>query len=138
MENLLAKLNFKEGMTIYVMNEPESFDNLLKSLPKDIKFQKNVSPTNKPEFVIVFVTAKAELEKMAHFLFPLLKGDAIVWIAYPKGTSKKYKCDFNRDTCGLIFTPYKMLPVRQISIDEDWSTLRFRKVEYIKSITRKF
>jgi len=24
--------------------------------------------------------------------------DAIVWFTYPKGTSKKYKCDFNRDT----------------------------------------
>jgi hypothetical protein len=27
-------------------------------------------------------------------------------------------------------------PVRQVAIDEDWSALRFRRVEYIKSMTR--
>ncbi len=138
MENLLVKLNYKEGMTIYVMNAPEVFDNYLKLLPKDILVKKEISSTDKPEFVIVFVTAKAELEKMSQVFVPLLKGDAVVWISYPKGTSKKYKCDFNRDTSGEILSPYNMLPVRQISIDEDWSTLRFRKVEFIKSITRKF
>jgi len=29
-------------------------------------------------------------------------------------------------------------PVRQVAIDEDWSALRFRKVEQIKKMTRNF
>ncbi|WP_391118049.1 hypothetical protein [Psychrobacillus sp. L3] len=29
-------------------------------------------------------------------------------------------------------------PVRNIAIDEDWSALRFRKVENIKKMVRKF
>lgn len=28
-------------------------------------------------------------------------------------------------------------PVRQVGIDEDWSTLRFRHVEYIKTLRRR-
>ena len=32
---------------------------------------------------------------------------------------------------------YNLEPVRLVAIDEDWSALRFRKVEYIKKITRK-
>ena len=28
-------------------------------------------------------------------------------------------------------------PVRQVAIDEDWSALRFRKVEFIKTMNRK-
>mgnify|MGYP005835701873 CR=1 FL=1 len=31
-----------------------------------------------------------------------------------------------------------MEPVRQVAIDEDWSALRFRRVEYIKTMTRSF
>jgi hypothetical protein len=30
------------------------------------------------------------------------------------------------------------VPVRGISIDADWTALRFRQVEYIKSMTRTF
>jgi len=137
MENLQIKLNYKNGMTLYVMNEPEMFNNFIELLPKN-SVRKVISPNDKIEFIIVFATAKADLEKMVQVFVPLLEGDAIIWTSYPKGTSKKYKCDFNRDTSGEILSPYNMLPVRQISIDEDWSTLRFRKVEFIKSITRKF
>jgi hypothetical protein len=32
---------------------------------------------------------------------------------------------------------YSLEPVRQVAIDEDWSALRFRKVGYIKNITRR-
>ena len=28
--------------------------------------------------------------------------------------------------------------MRQVAIDEDWSALRFRKVEHIKTMTRSF
>ena len=29
-------------------------------------------------------------------------------------------------------------PVRQVAIDEDWSALRFRRAEHIKTMTRSF
>jgi hypothetical protein len=32
---------------------------------------------------------------------------------------------------------YNLEPVRQVSIDDDFSALRFRKVEFIKTITRR-
>jgi hypothetical protein len=59
-------------------------------------------------------------------------------VAYPKGTSKKYKCEFNRDTGWSALGEFGLEGVRQVAIDEDWSALRFRKVDYIKSMQRKF
>ncbi len=32
-----------------------------------------------------------------HWLAARAAGDALLWFAYPKGTSKKYTCDFHRD-----------------------------------------
>jgi hypothetical protein len=60
-------------------------------------------------------------------------GDALLWFAYPKGTSKRYTCDFNRDSGSDVIRNAGFDSVRQIAIDEDWSAPRFRRVEYIKS-----
>lgn len=56
----------------------------------------------------------------------------LLWFAYPKGTSKKYKCDFNRDDGWEPLRKLGFDTVRQVAIDEDWSALRFRRVEFIK------
>jgi hypothetical protein len=56
-----------------------------------------------------------------------------VWFAYPKGTSKKYTCDFNRDTGWDTLKALGFDTVRAVAIDDNWTALRFRRVEYIKS-----
>jgi hypothetical protein len=137
MDTLFTKLNYKQGLSIYVLNPPEIFMNLLTTLPAETEVRNEVMQDLPIDFVIIFVTQRTELENLAQRVAPKLKGDAIFWLAYPKGTSKKYTCDFNRDTSWGLMTPYNMMPVRQISIDEDWSALRFRKTEYIKSEKRK-
>jgi hypothetical protein len=137
MDSVFSKLNYKEGQTIHVLNSPESFEPVLGTIPAEIPVKKEISQSIEVEFIIAFALSKDELVGFAKQIVPTLKGDAILWLAYPKGSSKKYKCDFNRDTCWQAFTPYNLLPVRQISIDDDWSALRFRKAEYIKNVNRK-
>lgn len=56
---------------------------------------------------------------------------------YPKGTSKKYKSEINRDNGWEILAKSGFESVRQIAIDEDWSAMRFRKVEFIKIMKRR-
>lgn len=55
---------------------------------------------------------------------------------YPKGSSKRYKCNFNRDTGWAALGNLGLEGVRMVAVNEDWSALRFRKVEYIKTLTR--
>jgi len=109
----------------------------LATVPTEIPVVKEILQSAEVEFVIAFVAGKDELVAFAEQIVPTLKGDGLLWLAYPKGSSKKYNCDFNRDTSWQVFTPFNLLPVRQISIDDDWSALRFRKAEFIKSATRK-
>ena len=137
MDTLFTKLNYKQGLSLYALNPPEIFTNLLTSLPSEIEVLNETIQDLPIDFIIVFVIQRIELENLLQRVAPKLKGDAIFWLAYPKGTSKKYTCDFNRDTSWGFMAPYNMMPVRQISIDEDWSALRFRKTEYIKSEKRK-
>lgn len=131
----IDKLNLKEQTEILVLNVPESFEPELRSL-SDVSAVRSPEELEAIEFSLAFVTQLAEVEAIASQLSGKLKGDAVVWFAYPKKTSKKYKSEINRD-CG--WEPLGKLGlegVRQVAIDEDWSALRFRKAEYIKSMTR--
>jgi hypothetical protein len=137
MDPLLTKLNYKDGQTLVVHHPPVDFMQHLKTIHPDnvVVFDKNIIQSI--EFIIVFTTIRAEAEELLKSIVPCLRGDAVYWLAYPKGTSKKYSCDFNRNTSREICKPYQLLPIRQIAVDDDWSALRFRKKEYIKSIVRK-
>jgi hypothetical protein len=88
-------------------------------------------------FTLVFAVTLAQIESAVRQLETALEaGDAKLWFAYPKGSSKRYKCEFNRDTGWQALGDAGFEPVRQIAIDEDWSALRFRRVQFIKNLTR--
>jgi len=137
MTPLFKKLNFKDQKTILVINSPASFAAELSEMATFAEIQKEVKETAEIEFTICFLSSKKEIEDFMESVKNKLKGDATIWLCYPKGSSKKYKCDFNRDTGWDKVANYNLEPVRQVSIDEDWSALRFRKVAFIKNITRR-
>jgi hypothetical protein len=131
------KLNYKEQKQILVVNAPLSFHeelNVMAGYATIIKSEKDIQEI---EFALVFVTKQHEIDEIIPRIYPKLKGDAILWFCYPKATSKKYKCDFNRDTGWGGLRKLKLETVRLVAIDEDWSALRFRKIEFIKTMTRK-
>ena len=57
-------------------------------------------------------------------------------MVYPKGSSKRVRCDFNRDTGWQALGDVGYEPVRQVAIDGDWSALRFQKAVYIQTMKR--
>ena len=132
MPTVFEKLNLKDQKEIVVLNAPPSFEPELAKLAtrhirRDLELVRDVS------FLLAFVTRKSEVDGLAKQVAARAKGDAIVWFAYPKGTSKKYKCDFNRDNGWDTLKSKGFDTVRAVAIDEDWSALRFRRVEFIKA-----
>jgi len=136
MNPVFKKLNYKDQPLILAVNAPESFLPDLKEMGSVADIKTQIEDVSETSFVIVFVTRQDEINQWVPEIARRLQGDAIVWFCYPKGTSKKYSCDFNRDTGWQIMGEYDLEPVRQVAIDADWSALRFRKVQYIKKITR--
>lgn len=135
MDAVFKKLNYKEQKQVFVLNSPESFAVNIKSISDSAEIKTMLEENDKVEFAIGFATRQEEVNQLATSIVPKLSGDAVFWICYPKGTSKKFKCDFNRDTGWAILGTYNMETVRQVAIDEDWSALRFRKIEFIKVLT---
>ena len=138
MTPLFKKLNFKNHAQIVVLNLPSTLEAEVDEMTKFAEVKKDLDNITGLNFCIVFATQQNQLDAFADQLQDLLKGDPILWVCYPKATSKNYKCDFNRDNgWEYIAKTLNMEPVRQIAIDDDWSALRFRKVAFIKTITRR-
>lgn len=136
MTPLFKKLNLKNQTELVILNAPESFDTELQPL-QNLKILRDLKAADEIQLVLVFATKQSEVDGVARAIGPKAKGDALVWFAYPKGTSKKYRCEFNRDTGWAALGREGFEPVRQVAIDEDWSALRFRRAEFIKTMTRE-
>jgi hypothetical protein len=137
MRPVFQKLNFKPNLHagIVVTGTPESFAPLLDELRESgVIVSQRVSRST--TILLAFVTALAEVGRVAKSV-TLTEGDAIVWLAYPKQTSKRHTCEFHRDNGFDALGRVGFEAVRGIAIDDDWSALRFRRVEYVRTMTRQ-
>jgi hypothetical protein len=133
MTPLFTKLNLGAHREILVLSAPASFETELNAL-SGVTVHRD--PSNaQTGFLIAFVFTLAEVNAAAALMNTLV-GDPVVWLAYPKATSKRYQCEFNRDTGWTTVGDAGFEGVRQVAIDADWSALRFRRTEFIKSLTR--
>lgn len=135
MPSTFEKLNLKSQSEILVLNPPASFEPELATLD-GVKVLRDLQDLDHIEFSLAFVTRQKEVDTLAKAIAKQAKGDAVVWFAYPKGTSKKYHSEIHRDTGWQVLGQAGFEPVRAVAIDEDWSALRFRRVEFVKTMTR--
>ena len=129
MSPLFKKLNLGSHKTVHVLNAPASFEPELAVLD-GITVKRAVSGTC--SFAIAFVVTQTELDTASKMLSGACDGDAVLWVAYPKGTSKKYRCEFNRDSGWLL------LPLQGMSRYEWWpSTQTGQHYVFAKSNTSR-
>jgi hypothetical protein len=131
MTSIFQKLNFKSQQEIAVFNVPASFEPELARL-ESVKILRNPKKPVKVQFALAFSRQQAELDRLSKILADNVEGDALLWFAYPKGSSKRFTCEFNRDTGWHVIRGAGFESVRQVAIDEDWSALRFRRREHVK------
>ena len=128
---LFKKLNLGVHREIAVFNAPDSFEPELKRL-KGVKIARDPSKPKAVKFGLAFAITQAQLDRASRLLAAASDGDAVIWFAYPKGSSKRYTCEFNRDSGWSVIREAGFDSVRMVAIDEDWSALRFRRIEYVK------
>lgn len=131
---VFAKLNLKDHDTLVVLNAPASFESELRKL-KGVEVRRELKGLSL--FTLAFVTTQRQVDTLGKAVAKAAQGDAIVWFAYPKGSSKRYTCEINRDSGWQVLGDAGFEPVRMVAIDEDWSAVRFRRAEFIKTMTRR-
>jgi len=132
MPSLFDKMNLKDQSEIVVLNAPPSFEPELAAL-KSVAVMREAGKAKVIHFGLAFAITQAELDKASQVFAKKAEGDAVLWFAYPKGSSKRYRCEFNRDSGWDVIRAAGFDSVRMVAIDDDWSALRFRRTEFIKA-----
>jgi len=130
-----GKLNLKDHQEIVIVNAPASFEPEVKALD-GVTVKRKPADVKAIGFFLAFVTTQREVDDLATIVAKKSVPDAVVWFAYPKGSSKKYKSDISRETGNDALGAAGFEPVRMVAIDEDWTGKRFRRVAFIKNLTR--
>jgi hypothetical protein len=131
---VFSKLQLKDQRQIVVIDAPASFEPEMLAL-RNVQVLRKI-PAHGAAFCLAFMTTPAQLERYARDLGRHVQGDALVWVAYPKGTSKRYRSELHRDLGWTALGELGYEPVRMIAIDEDWSALRFRRATFIPRMKR--
>ena len=125
MANSIAnKLKIKQGYSLLTIHAPDNFKKGLGALPAGVKISDNIKTYDQVHW---FVMNMAQLEKEMSRLMKLVKPEVIVWVYYPKGTSK-IQTDLTRDKgwdC-LLSEGDKLTWISLISFDDTWSVFGFR------------
>jgi hypothetical protein len=130
MPGVFDKLNLKEHREILVVDAPPSFEKELERL-QGVRVLRNLGVVGQVSFTLLFVSEKAQLDRLSKAIAARSHGDMVLWFAYPKSTSKRLTCAFNRDNGWDVIRTAGFDSVRQVAIDADWSALRFRRLEFI-------
>ncbi len=122
MPTVFDKLNLGGASEMLVLNAPESFEPLLAGL-SGVHIHRRVARGFRLQFGIAFAITQAQVDTAAKAMASHSEGDVTLWMAYPKQSSKKFTCEFNRDNGWAALGALGFEPVRMVAIDEDWSAL---------------
>lgn len=125
-KTIAEKLRIREGMKIAPLHAPEKFISNLAPLPGKINVLNSLK--NSPDQIHWFVRNKAEMEKEVKEVLQSLQPGILLWIYYPKGTSK-IQTDLTRDKGWEGLMKMNTLQwISLISFDDTWSAFACRLI----------
>ena len=130
MPSVFEKLNLKDQSEVLILAAPTSFEPEVQALA-DVAVVRDARKAKAIDFALVFVTTRAEVDAAMKMVVGKAAGDVVLWFAYPKGTSKRYASEINRDNGWDSLKSAGFETVRLVAIDQDWSALRFRRKAYV-------
>jgi hypothetical protein len=131
MKNAVArKLGMNPGMRALVIAPPPGYLKLLAPLHHGLNVSSRAAGMY--PFVQVFATRLSEISRFARRLSKHAAPNALVWISYPKKTSRTGS-DLSRDLIREAMSGMGWRAVSIVAIDEVWSALRFRPTGQVGS-----
>src|SRR5215210_3201144 len=117
---IAKKMKLKPGLKAAIVNPPESY---LAALRHDTEIATSLK--GKFDWIQIFVKNKAELDMIAPKAAKALKPESLLWISFPKGTSK-IQTDLTRDKGWESLQALDLKWVTLVSVNETWSAFALR------------
>lgn len=121
--SLANKLKIKRGLSVALINVPQGYADELGPLPEGVKLHTDLN--GQFDWIQIFVKNTAELEEIAPKAVAALKPSSILWISYPKGTSK-IQTDLTRDKGWESLQGLDLKWINLVSVNDTWSAFSLR------------
>ena len=116
---LAQKLSLKPGLSVWFHAMPTS----VRTEIGDVGMDELASPTSGLDAAHVFVTERAELERLLRDLRHTIAPAGFVWVSWPKKASK-VPTDITEDTIREVCLPLGWVDVKVCAVDAVWSGLK--------------
>jgi hypothetical protein len=120
---LLKKLGIKPDFRIILQNAPSPYLDWLSPLPEGIKIVKK-SAKDDIDFTHLFVLKRSVFEKEFLIFKKNLKKDGMMWISWPKKSSK-VPTDLDENIIREFGLANGLVDVKVCAVNEVWSGLKF-------------
>jgi hypothetical protein len=118
---LAKKLSLRGGMRVWWDGMPE---NIRDEIAADgLRLEVLEAPEAPIDEAHVFVTSRSELETKLRALMPLLDRAGMIWVSWPKRSSK-VSTDISEHIVRDIALPMHLVDVKVCSVDDIWSGLK--------------
>lgn len=119
---LAKKLGIKSGMHYRVYNAPDYYFNLFENWPEGTIESKS-EKSESYDFIHLFCKDNETMISSYAIHKHLLKKDGLMWISWPKKSSK-IKTDISSNAVRSHILENGLVDVKVASIDETWSALK--------------
>ena len=120
--SLANKMKLKPGQRAAVVNAPAGY---LDELDPPAGVEVATRLAGKFDWLQLFVKNKAELDKLGPRAAAALNPDGLLWISFPKGTSK-IQTDLTRDKGWDAIKAADLKWINLIAVNADWSAFSLR------------
>jgi hypothetical protein len=114
---LVEKLGVKPGLRLYVDGGPPHLDELLGGAPYTTRLPRSI------DMALLFVTARARLEKRLPVVVERTVSNGMVWVCWPKRASR-VPTDLDDDTVRRTGLAAGLVDVKVVAVDDVWSGLK--------------
>lgn len=130
MENLLLKkLQVKPGYVVKVIDAPEPLGAIFGDIPSNIAI--NYSEEADFNALIAFTITKDQLHQQLKNNLKYIDAKSIIWIFYPKKTSK-IKSDLDLMKSWEELDTFGLTPCASAAVNETWTALRLKLITEVK------
>lgn len=118
---LAKKLSLRDGQRVWFSDMPESVADEIDEYALELTFV--ADPAEGVDAAHVFVTERAELERLLTALRHQIAPDGQVWVSWPKKAAR-LPTDITEDTIREIALPMGFVDTKVCAVDETWSGLK--------------
>ena len=118
---LVKKLGIKEGMSVWFVDAPDNYQELLGDLPKHTSKEAK----DNVDFIHFFTRSRETLSEEFEGLKKRLKPTGMLWISWPKSSCSFANSNLTEHVVRAIGLENGLVDVKVAAIDENWSGLKF-------------